>query len=334
MRRAWCGVVCVVILAVALGSCSGGGDTHSSTPGTSEAKTTASRPSGVVRVADAGWRLPAPVAREVVVTNGRELVVLGGLDATKFSTAAVVRVDASTGTSRPAGTLAEAVHDAAGARLGNAVLVLGGGGPSENGTADVQTIPANGATTVVGELPQPRSDHVAVTVGGKAYVLGGYDGHNIIADVLSTDDGKSFTKVGALPVPVRYPAVAAVGKMIYLFGGVMNSQAGIDTSVVQRLDTANGKIEIVAQLPTSLSHASAMVLDGQVFVVGGYVNNTQLSDQVLRFNPTSATTEVAGHLPTPISDAAAAVIANRGFLVGGQATDRAPVASVTTISVG
>ena len=201
------------------------------------------------------------------MTNGRELVVLGGLDATKFSTAAVVRVDASTGTSRPAGTLAEAVHDAAGARLGNAVLVLGGGGPSENGTADVQTIPANGATTVVGELPQPRSDHVAVTVGGKAYVLGGYDGHNIIADVLSTDDGKSFTNVGALPVPVRYPAVAAVGKMIYLFGGVMNSQAGIDTSVVQRLDTANGKREIVAQLPTSLSHASAMVLDGQVFVV-------------------------------------------------------------------
>jgi N-acetylneuraminic acid mutarotase len=270
----------------------------------------------------------------VVVTNGRELVVLGGLDATKFSTAAVVRVDVTTGTSRPAGTLAEAVHDAAGVRLGNALLVLGGGGPSENGTADVQSIPAIGATTVVGKLPQPRSDHVAVTVDGKAYVLGGYDGHNIVADVVATVDGKSFTTVGVLPVPVRYPAVAAVGKMIYLFGGVMNSQAGTDTSVVQRLDTASGKIDVVARLPTSLSHASAMVLGGQVFVVGGYINNTQLSDQIVRFDPATATTAVAGHLPAPISDAGAAVIGNRGFLVGGQGTDRAPVASVTTINLG
>jgi N-acetylneuraminic acid mutarotase len=114
----------------------------------------------------------------------------------------------------------------------------------------------------------------------------------------------------------------------------MNSQAGTDTSVVQRLDTASGKIDVVARLPTSLSHASAIVLGGQVFVVGGYINNTQLSDQILRFDPASATMAVAGHLPAPISDAAAAVIGNRGFLVGGQGTDRAPVASVTSITTG
>jgi N-acetylneuraminic acid mutarotase len=133
---------------------------------------------------------------------------------------------------------------------------------------------------------------------------------------------------------VRYPAIAAVGTTIYLFGGVVNSQAGVDTSAVQRLDTASGKIDVVAHLPTSLSHASAMVINGQVFVVGGYVNNTQLSDQILRFDPATNATTVAGHLPAPISDAAAAVIANRGFLVGGQGTDRAPVASVTTIDAG
>jgi N-acetylneuraminic acid mutarotase len=260
--------------------------------------------------------------------------VLGGLDATKFSTAAVARVDTTTGTSQPAATLTEAVHDTAAARLGDTVLVLGGGGPSENGTADVQSVPANGATTVLGTLPQPRSDHVAAAVHGKVYVLGGYDGHNIVADVLSTNDGKSFTNVGVLPVPVRYPAVAVVGKMIYLFGGVMNSQAGADTSAVQRLDTTTGKIDVVGQLPATLSHASAMVLDGRVFVAGGYVNNTQLSDQILRFDPVSATAGVVGHLPAPISDSAAAVVANRGFLVGGQGTDRAPVASVTAINAG
>jgi N-acetylneuraminic acid mutarotase len=268
----------------------------------------------------------------VVVTDGRSLIILGGLDATKFSTPAVVRVDTTSGTSQPAGSLSEAVHDAAGAKLDNTVLVLGGGGPSENGTADVQSVPSTGATTVLGKMPQPRSDHVAVVDGGKVYVLGGYDGHNIVAAVLSTNDGKTFTNVDVLPVPVRYPAVAAVGNMIYLFGGVMNSQAGTDTSAVQRLDTTTGKIDIVAQLPATLSHASAIVLKGQVFVAGGYINSTQLSDQILRYDPASATTTVAGHLPAPISDAATAVIANQGFVVGGQGTDRAPVASVTAIN--
>jgi N-acetylneuraminic acid mutarotase len=285
-----------------------------------------------VRAESAPWKLPTPVAREVVVAEGRHLTLIGGLDAKRVSTAAVVRIDPATGTSRAAGALSEAVHDAAGARLGNKVLLLGGGGPSENGTPDVQSILADGTTAVVGKLPQPRSDHVVATVDGTMYVFGGYDGRTIVADVLSTRDGTSFTRIAVLPVPVRYPAVAVVGKRIYVFGGVMNSDAGTDTAAVQRLDTATGKIEVVAQLPTPLSHASAVVLRHQVLLLGGYVHNTELSDQILRFDPASTSTESVGQLPAPLSDAAAAVIANRGFLIGGQGTDRAPVATVTTIS--
>ena len=68
--------------------------------------------------------------------------------------------------------------------------------------------------------------------------------------------------------------------------------------------TTTGKIDVVAQLPTTLSHASAMVLHGQIYVAGGYENNTQLTDHVLRYDPTSRTATVVGHLPAPISDAA------------------------------
>ena len=252
---------------------------------------------------------------------------------TKFSTAAVVRVDASTGTSRPAGTLAEACttprarrQRGASARWWWAERERYGGCADHPGERchDRGRRTASSRARIMS--PSPSAGRPMCSAATTATTSSGMSS--------PPTTGSRSLKLARPPVPVRYPAVAAVGKMIYLFGGVMNSQAGIDTSVVQRLDTANGKIEIVAQLPTSLSHASAMVLDGQVFVVGGYVNNTQLSDQVLRFNLTSATTEVAGHLPIPISDAAAAVIANRGFLVGGQGTDRAPVASVTTISVG
>jgi N-acetylneuraminic acid mutarotase len=287
-----------------------------------------------VQVVDAAWTLAAPVAREIAVTDGNALTVVGGLDATKFSTAAVVTVNPADGKMQSSGALHQAVHDAAGARLGSRIVVFGGGGPSENGTADVQAVLATGATTVVGRLPQRRSDHVAAIVGSTIYVLGGFDGTNIVPDVLSTTDGTSFTKVGALPVPVRYPAVAVVGKYVYLFGGVSNSQAGVDTAAVQRLDSATGAIETVSRLPTSLSHASAVVLGGSVYLLGGYVDNTKLSNQILRFDPASGTATSVGTLPAPRSDAAAVVIRDRGYLVGGQGTDRAPMSTVTIISVG
>ena len=246
-------------------------------------------------------------------------------------TAAVVRVNLTTGASSAAGSLREAVHDSSGVRLGSSTLVIGGGGPSENGTADAQLVASSGTSTVAGKMPEPRSDHVAAAVGGKIYVLGGYDGSKIVSDVVSTVDGSSFVAVGTLPVPVRYPAVAVVGRSIYLFGGVASTQ-GTDTAAIQRLDTATGAIGVVGQLPTTLSHASAIVLSGQIFLLGGYVNSVQLSDQILRVDPSTGIATIVARLPAPNSDAAAVVVGGRGYLVGGKSTARNPLNSVVTLS--
>jgi len=91
-------------------------------------------------------------------------------------------------------------------------------------------------------------------------------------------------------------------------------------------------IDAVAQLPAPLSHASAVVLRGQIYLLGGYVDNTRLSDQILRFDPAAGTTTAAGTLPAPVSDAAAVVIDGRGYLVGGQGADRTPRATITVIT--
>ncbi len=285
-----------------------------------------------VRVADASWTLPAPVAREVVVASGARFTIVGGLDASGASTAAVVNIDPRTGTSTPAGALTVGVHDAAGVRAGRRVLVFGGG-TGEAGTADVQAVPDHGTGSVIGAMPVARADLVAARVGRATYVFGGADGSTMLADILRTTDGITFTKVGTLPVPVRYPAVAVVGKAIYLFGGVSNPAEGIDTRAVQRFDTASGVVDTVAQLPTSLSHASTVVLRGQAFLLGGYVENTRLSNQILRFDPATATTVAAGTLPTAVSDGAAVVVGGRGYLVGGQSQDRVPRATVTVLTL-
>jgi N-acetylneuraminic acid mutarotase len=151
-------------------------------------------------------------------------------------------------------------------------------------------------------------------------------------DILRTTDGVTFTRVGTLPVPVRYPAVAVVGTAVYLFGGVSNSARGIDTPAVQRFDTERGVVDTVAQLPTSLSHASAVVLRGRVFLLGGYVDNSTLSNQIVRFDPATGSSTAVGTLPAPVSDAAAVVVGGRGYLVGGEGADRTPRATVTVLT--
>jgi hypothetical protein len=286
-----------------------------------------------VSAAATPWKLAEPVAREVVLATGNDLEIVGGLDHTKFSTSAVVVVDPATGTAHTPTHLAEAVHDAAGSLLGGRALIFGGGGPSENGTADVQAVPPTGAATVVGKLPQPRSDLAAATVANRAYVFSGYDGNVFVPSVLSTTDGATFTTVGTLPVPVRYAATAVVGKIVFLFGRVADA-AGHDTAAIQALDTSTGTIAQVAQLPTTVSHASAVNISGQVYVLGGFVHNSTLSDQILRFDPTTKTTTTVGTLPYPVSDAAATVIGTRAYLVGGESTDRNPLTSVTVLTVG
>jgi N-acetylneuraminic acid mutarotase len=120
---------------------------------------------------------------------------------------------------------------------------------------------------------------------------------------------------------------------VYVFGGVVDSARGIDTDAVQRLDAVSGSVTQVARLPAPLSHATAAVLGGHVYLLGGYTDSTRLDDQILRFDPATRATTPVGHLPAPISDAAAVVIDGRIDVVGGQGVDRAPLPTVTIVRV-
>ena len=80
-----------------------------------------------------------------------------------------------------------------------------------------------------------------------------------------------------------------------------------------------------------LSHATAAVLGGAVFLFGGFVNNV-VSNQVLRVDLPGTVTP-AGNLPVALTDAAAVVIGSTGYLAGGQGSTSAPVDSVLTLTL-
>ena len=124
------------------------------------------------------WQLAQATSRAVAVAAPGEgkVVALGGLTSALASSASVVSVGVPGGTSAPAGSLATATHDAAGTVVGSRVLLFGGGAATTVGA--VQSLPlgplvsggASVAASVAGQLPQPRSDAAAVTIGGSAYV--------------------------------------------------------------------------------------------------------------------------------------------------------------------
>jgi N-acetylneuraminic acid mutarotase len=265
----------------------------------------------------AAWHLPRGVSRSAVLTDGASLLVLGGLEAAAASTATVVRIDPAAGVATDAGRLATPTHDAAGALIGSTAFVFGGGQRVSSDT--VQSFApgsgsARGGSRIAGRLPRARADLSAVSVDGRTYLVGGWDGSSLLSAVLETDDGVHFRTAATLPVAVRYPAATAADGAIWVFGGERNGSA---TPVVQRVDPSAGRATLVGRLPVAVSGASAITLGGSIYLVGGRVGGTP-TNRIWRFDPATRTCYPAGTLPYPVANASAAVAGDVAYLIGGE----------------
>ena len=316
------GASLVVVLGVAGAACStsasapeAGAQSPSRTTTTGAAAATTPR----VVVTTTPAVLPRGAARAVLVPEGDGLLLLGGLDAGRSTTGEIIRIDPATGAVTAAGTLAAAVHDAAGASVGGRPMVFGGGNATE--TADVQAFGPDGRVSIVGHLPIPRSDLAAARVGDRVFLVGGYDGTRVRASTIATVDGVSFQVLGDLPVPVRYPAVAALGHDVIIIGGTTTGTAEGAVPAVQVLDTHTGAVRSAGNLPVALTDAVAVTLRDRVYVIGGIVDGVP-SAQIWRLDlgtgaAPSALTPVAA-LPVALTDAAVAVVHGAAVVAGGE----------------
>ena len=273
--------------------------------------------------------LPQGLSRTVAVNTGDAILVMSGLSPGDASTSRVVRINPTNGAAQLIGHLTTAVHDASGAFLNGDALVFGGGAGTQVSAVQAERA---GSASVIGHLPAGRSDTAAATIGNTAYVVGGFDGHQLPRAVLATTDGRSFRAVATLALGVRYPAVAAAGGAVWVVGGQLatteGTLAGAQTSDIQRIDPATGKVTVVGHLPTSLGHASAFSLGGSIYVCGGRVGSTA-SSRIWRLDPATGRVTLAGRLPMAYSDMAAVVFGSAAYLIGGETTG--PAAPIRTI---
>jgi len=281
--RAGAALTLLVVLGVVLATCIGGGP-----------RTTAPRPrssghvpprlhAASIAAAESGllpWALAAPISRAVVLPgSANQLVVLGGLTGSGVSAPGVYSLDTTTGRLTHTGDLTTGLHDASGAVVAGHDVTFGGGSPATVATVESTPVPgptgpaagASGTATVIGDLPQPRSDSATATVGATTYIVGGYDGTNPDPVVLATTDGRTFSAVTSLPVPVRYPAVATTGGLVYVFGGdaVTGAGAGQPVNVIQVVDPRRHTASTIGHLPVPLAGAAAVTIGNQIYLAGG-----------------------------------------------------------------
>src|SRR6516165_9293368 len=74
-----------------------------------------SAPATAMQITPAPYQLPWPIAREVVLARGRDLLIAGGLTQRSATTGAMFLLDPVTGRVRRAGLLARPTQDAAAA---------------------------------------------------------------------------------------------------------------------------------------------------------------------------------------------------------------------------
>ena len=282
-------------------------------------------PAPHLEVRRATFRLPTPIAREAVIVDGGGLVVAGGLGAGDTSLATAYRLDVQTGAIARIPALPVPVHDTAGALVSGVPLVIGGGNSAEQGVVQAGK---GRRWRVIGHLPRPRSDLVTVSLGGRVFAIGGYDGTRPAEpDILSSTDGRHWSSVGTLPRPVRYAAVAVADGAIWLIGGEVN---GTMQTAIQRIDPRTGKARVVGHLPRGLGHAVAVPLGRRILVVGGRTAKNSVTDRLLWFDPATRAVRPAGHLPMPLADAGVAVVGQSAYLLGGET----PALSRQVLAIG
>jgi N-acetylneuraminic acid mutarotase len=185
-------------------------------------------------------------------------------------------------------------------------------------------------------LPQPAADLAGVAVNGRLYLFGGLDGIRPTGLAFEYDAATdTWTKKKAMPVPVHRFAVAAYGDKIYVFGGFKypdngaNAWQPVDT--VWRYDPASDDWTALAAMPGKRGAASAAVVDGRIFVIGGATVQPDTRDTAIEpkrrhaivgaveeYDPRANSWRMRTALPTPRSDAAVATVAGKIYVIGGR----------------
>ncbi len=173
-----------------------------------------------------------------------------------------------------------------------------------------------------GAAPSSSAHHGASAgvINGQLYVAGGDPAYATDAYDPTTD---TWTAKASEPTPRAYAASGVIGGKLYVAGGCVNADCGVGYSdVLEIYEAATDTWTVGHPMPTKRAQAAGGVIDGKLYVAGGFQMCgpcTPLSTLEV-YDPATDTWSTKASLPTPVANAASAVVNGTLYVIGGSGT--------------
>lgn len=157
------------------------------------------------------------------------------------------------------------------------------------------------------------------SVGSMLYFIGGFDGTTFFGDVDEYDPEKNTWVKKAGTVGFRNAQSGVINGKIYVHGGITNT-SGTVTNLMREYDPAANKWATKRASGTTRHSGASVVLDGKLYVLGGYANANR-SATVSYYDPATDLWTSLRDLPIAGADWGAAAVRGMIYLFGGETSN-------------
>ncbi|HKT33255.1 MAG TPA: kelch repeat-containing protein [Nitrospira sp.] len=173
-----------------------------------------------------------------------------------------------------------------------------------------------------------RTEVAAATVGGKIYVVGGFEEPRLgnvlnfaITPAVEAYDPTTdrWTVKAPMPVGLHHVGIGAVGGRLYVIGGYKQSALSVwgPVATVYAYDPAADAWTERAAMPTARGALSVTVHEGKLYAIGGYEGRAN-SAAVEVYDPVRNTWTTRAPLPTPRDHLASVTVSGKLYAIGGR----------------
>ena len=179
--------------------------------------------------------------------------------------------------------------------------------------------PATNTWTKKTDMPTARTGLSTSVVNDKIYVIGGISPGRQLSTVEKYDPATdTWTKKADMPTPRWGSSTSAVNGKIYAIGGYKLDNGNlVGLSTVEEYNPTTDTWTKKTDMPTPRATGSASVVNGKIYVVGGYDGKKDLST-VEVYNPATDTWTRKADMPTARWCCfSAGAVNGKGYFIGG-----------------
>lgn len=186
--------------------------------------------------------------------------------------------------------------------------------------------PVTDTWTTKAPMHDARDAAGSAVIGNKLYVAGGQSASGDTATLEVYDPlTDTWTTKASMPTPRRWPAVEAIGGLLYVAGGTKDIPGPVSVfATVEVYDPVTDTWTAKASLPAPRHSMASGVIDGKLYLAGGFNVADEAVATLLVYDPDTNTWAEKSPMPTARGFPAGAVLDGQLYVVTGIASFNSP----------